>query len=482
MINSKAQVLRDFFKPIGGYMLEKNDSNHSNNRSSFTSKIGFVLAAAGSAVGLGNLWRFPYCTAKYGGGIFLLTYLILGLTFGFSLMVAEIAIGRKTRLSAIGAFNKLNPKFSFIGNLASIIPIIITPYYAVIGGWVLRFLWSYITMPANIVAATNDMGLTTFEQLITSPIEPLFWFLLFLCATVLIIIVGVEKGIEKSSTILMPMLVILIAAVAIYTCTLPGAIEGVKFYLIPKTDSFSAKTILSAMSQLFYSLSLAMGIMITYGSYMKKEINIETSVWHIEAFDFVVAFLAGLAIIPAIFACGTQEDLQAGPSLMFIILPKLFAIMKAGRIVAIIFFFLVFVAALTSSISLYETCVSIIQDAFKQKRNTATFITFIICIILGVLSALGYGPLSMIQFFGMQFLDLFDFISNSVLMPIVAFFTCVFVGYIIKPKIIIEEVESSNNTFRLKKLFTIVIKYIAPVLIVIILIASLLQAFGIIKI
>ena len=236
------------------------------------------------------------------------------------------------------------------------------------------------------------------------------------------------------------------------------------------------------MSQLFYSLSLAMGIMITYGSYMKKEINIETSVWHIEAFDFVVAFLAGLAIIPAIFACGTQEDLQAGPSLMFIILPKLFAIMKAGRIVAIIFFFLVFVAALTSSISLYETCVSIIQDAFKQKRNTATFITFIICIILGVLSALGYGPLSMIKFFGMQFLDLFDFISNSVLMPIVAFFTCIFVGYIIKPKIIIEEVESSNNTFRLKKLFTIVIKYIAPVLIVIILIASLLQAFSIIKI
>lgn len=458
-----------------------NQNENSSDRSSFSSKIGFVLAAAGSAVGLGNLWRFPYCAAKYGGGMFLFLYVILALTFGFTLMVAEIAIGRKTRLSAIGAFEKLKFEYSFIGVLASLVPIIITPYYAVIGGWVLKFLWSYITLPASVVAGANAEGHILFEQLISSPTEPIIWFILFLAATIFVIAIGVEDGIEKSSKILMPILVILVAIVAIYSCTLPGAIEGIKYYMMPNMKDLSVKTILSSMTQLFYSLSLAMGIMITYGSYMKKEINIETSVWQIEIFDAVIAFLAGLAIIPAVFACGSPEDLKAGPSLMFIILPQLFATMKAGRIIAIIFFFLVFFAALTSSISLYETCVSIIQDKFKQKRTTSIILYLIVCIIIGFLSSLGYGPLSMITFLGMQFLDLFDFISNSVLMPIVAFFTCIFVGYVIKPKAVIEEVETNGVKFKLKNLFTIVIKYVAPILIVIILVASILQAFGVIS-
>ena len=458
-------------------MINKND-NSSNNRSSFTSKLGFVLAAAGSAVGLGNLWRFPYCAAKYGGGMFLLLYIIFSLTFGFTLMVAEIGIGRKTRLSAIGAFDKLKAEYSFVGVLASLVPIIITPYYAVIGGWVLKFLWSYISLPASEVAGTNEAGLTMFEQLITSPTEPLLWFLLFLGATIFVIAIGVEKGVEQSSKILMPILVLLVAIVAVYSCTLPGAIEGIKYYIKPNMKDLSVKTVLSAMTQLFYSLSLAMGIMITYGSYMKKDINIETSVWQIEIFDTVIAFLAGLAIIPAVFACGSPENLKAGPSLMFIILPQVFATMKAGRIIAIIFFFLVFFAALTSSISLYETCVSIIQDRFKQKRTPSIVFYLFVCIIIGLLASLGYGPLSMITFLGMQFLDLFDFISNSVLMPIVAFFTCIFVGYVIKPKAIIDEVESNGVKFKLKQLFTVIIKYVAPILIIIILVASILQAFG----
>ena len=454
------------------------NKSDTTNRSSFTSKLGFVLAAAGSAVGLGNLWRFPYCAAKYGGGMFLLLYVILAVTFGFTLMVAEIAIGRKTKLSAIGAFDKLKAEYAFVGVLASLVPMIITPYYSVIGGWVLKFLWSYITMPASEVAMANAEGLTLFEQLITSPTEPILWFLIFLGATIFVIAIGVEDGIEKSSKILMPILVVLIAVVAIYSCTLPGAMEGIKYYMKPNLEDLSVKTILSAMTQLFYSLSLAMGIMITYGSYMKKDINIETSVWQIEIFDTVIAFLAGLAIIPAVFACGSPENLKAGPSLMFIILPQLFATMKAGRIIAIIFFFLVFFAALTSSISLYETCVSIIHDRFKQKRTPSIVFYLFICIIIGLLASLGYGPLSMITFLGMQFLDLFDFISNSVLMPIVAFFTCIFVGYVIKPKAVIDEVEANGVTFKLKSLFTVVIKYVAPILILIILIASILQAFG----
>ena len=459
-------------------MSEKNNFTLSNNRSSFTGKLGFVLAAAGSAVGLGNLWRFPYSAAKYGGGMFLLLYVILALTFGFAIMVAEIAIGRKTKLSAIGAFDKLKAEYSFVGVLASLVPIIITPYYAVIGGWVLKFLWMYITHSTIEIASVNEQGLTMFEQLISSPVEPLLWFLIFLGSTIFVISIGVEKGIERSSKILMPALVILVAIIAIYSCTLNGAMEGIKYYLKPNINDLSVKTILSSMTQLFYSLSLAMGIMITYGSYMKKDINIETSVWQIEIFDTLIAFLAGLAIIPAVFACGSPENLKAGPSLMFIILPQVFSKMVGGRLIAILFFFLVFFAALTSSISLYETCVSIIEDKFKQKRNPSIVFYLLICIIIGLLSSLGYGPLSMITFLDMQFLDLFDFISNSVLMPIVAFFTCIFVGYVIKPKAIIDEVESSGNTFKLKKLFTIVIKYIAPILILIILIASILQAFG----
>ena len=458
-------------------MLAKKNAQNSS-RSNFTGKIGFVLAAAGSAVGLGNLWRFPYCAAKYGGGMFLLLYVILAVTFGFALMVAEISIGRKTKLSAICAFDKLKPEYSFVGVLAALVPIIIMPYYCVIGGWVLKFLWSYITMPASQVAAIDAAGANTFTKLISSPTEPLLWFLLFIGITVFIIAIGVEKGVEGSSKILMPILVILIATLAVYCCSLPNAKEGIKYYLVPRMEDLTVKTILSAMTQLFYSLSLAMGIMITYGSYLKKDVNIETSVWQIEIFDTVIAFLAGLAIIPAVFACGSPENLKAGPSLMFIILPQLFATMKAGRIIAIIFFFLVFFAALTSSISLYETCVSIIQDKFKQKRTPSIVFTFFICIIIGLLASLGYGPLAMVTFLGMQFLDLFDFLSNSVLMPIVAFFTCIFVGYVIKPKAIIDEVETAGNKFKFKNLFVVVIKYIAPILIVIILVASLLQAFG----
>ena len=287
-------------------MSKKNGT--ASDRSSFTGRLGFVLAAAGSAVGLGNLWRFPYCTAKYGGGMFLLIYVVLAVTFGFSLMVAEIAIGRKTKLSAILAFDKLKPEYSFVGVLASIVPVIITPYYCVIGGWVLKFLWSYITHPASEVASTNAAGLTMFEQLITSPVEPILWFLIFLGFTILIIAIGVEKGIENFSKVLMPILVLLVAIVAVYSCTLPGAVDGIVYYLKPNIDNLSVKTVLTAMTQLFYSLSLAMGIMITYGSYLKKDVNIETSVWQIEIFDTLIAFLAGLAIIPAVFACGKPED------------------------------------------------------------------------------------------------------------------------------------------------------------------------------
>lgn len=444
-------------------------------RSNFTSKLGFVLAAAGSAVGLGNIWRFPYLAAKYGGGTFLLIYLILAVTFGFSLMIAEIAIGRKTGLSAIGAFQSLDKRFGFLGILASAVPIIIFPYYSVIGGWVLKYFAVFIS--GNMTTSAAD---DYFPSFISGAFEPLGWFALFLGATAIIVLFGVEKGIEKVSKILMPLLVVLTLFVAVYGLTIDGAMDGLAYYLKPHMADVSAKTILAAMGQLFYSMSLAMGIMITYGSYMKKDNNLESSVRQIEIFDTGVAFLAGLMIIPAVFAFsgGDRSQLSAGPGLMFMTLPKVFNSMKFGGVVGTLFFILVFFAALTSAISLMETIVSIFMDKLHwQRRGTCIFV-FVLALIMGIPSSLGFGPLSFISWMGMSVLDIMDFVSNSVLMPIVAFFTCIFVGFILKPKTVADEVKEGGAKFGAEKMFTVVIKWIAPIFLVLILASSIASALG----
>ena len=440
-------------------------------RSSFTGKIGFILAAAGSAVGLGNIWRFPYLAAQYGGGIFLLTYIILAVTFGFTLMTAEIALGRKTGLSAIGAFKALDKRFGFVGYLAAIVPMIILPYYSVIGGWVTKYFAVFVS--GDGVAAAQD---GYFSGFISKIGEPIFWFFLYIAATALIVFFGVEKGIEKVSKLMMPVLVVLSIFIAIYTMFIPGALDGVIYYIKPEFDNFSIKTVLAAMGQLFYSMSLAMGIMITYGSYMKKEISIETSVHNIEFFDTGVAFFAGLMIVPAVFAFsgGNAEAINAGPGLMFITLPKVFETMYGGQIIGAVFFLLVLFAALTSSISLMETVVSIFCDKFGWNRKLTCLIVFIGCLIIGLPSSLGNGMWSNITLLGMDFLSFFDFVSNSVIMPIVALLTCIFVGFVIKPKAIADEVALTGK-FKSEKLFNVVIKYVAPVCILLILISSILD-------
>ncbi|MBE6770949.1 MAG: sodium-dependent transporter [Ruminococcaceae bacterium] len=450
----------------------------SEKRSSFTGKIGFVLAAAGSAVGLGNIWRFPYLAAKYGGGIFLLVYIILAVTFGFALMAAEIALGRKTGQSAIGAFKSLDKRYSFVGVLASVIPAIILPYYSVIGGWVTKYLAVFVSGGASATAADDY-----FTGFISKTGEPVVWFLIFIALTAIIVLLGVEKGVEKVSKVMMPVLIALTIFIAVYSMFMPGAMEGVKYYLTPDFSKFSIKTVLAAMGQLFYSMSLAMGIMITYGSYMKKDVNLEKSVRQIEIFDTGIAFLAGLMIIPAVFAFsgGDESALGKGPSLMFITLPKVFDSMKGGTVIGAIFFLLVLFAALTSSISLMETVVSIVRDKFGWNRKAVCIGVLIFCIVLGLPSCFGFSIWGEIAVNGLSILDMFDFVSNSVLMPIVAFLTCIFVGYVLKPKALIEEVELSGP-FKAKKLFTVVIKYIAPVCILLILISSVLDTLGIMKI
>lgn len=453
-------------------------------RSSFSGKLGFVLAAAGSAVGLGNIWRFPYLAAKYGGGIFLLVYIILAVTFGFTLMIAEIAIGRKTGLSAIGAYKKLSKKWGFLGVITALVPMIILPYYSVIGGWVTKYSYVYITGGAH-----NASGDTFFTDFIGETYEPIVWFVLFVAIVFIIVLLGVEKGIEKASKIMMPILAVLSLIVAVFTVTMPGAWEGVLYYITPDFSKFSGTTVLAAMGQLFYSMSLAMGIMITYGSYMKKEVRIESSVRQIELFDTGIALIAGLMIVPAVFVFsgGNTADMNKGPGLMFMTLPKVFDQMGANvpwlsTAIGILFFVLVLFAALTSAISLMETVVSIVRDKLHWNRTKACIVVALGALVIGIPSCLGFSVWSGVTFFnGMSFLDLFDFLSNSVLMPIVAFLTCLFVGYVIGIKSISEEV-GLNAKFRREKMFTVMIKYIAPVCIIAILVSSVLDALGVFRI
>ncbi|MBO5340540.1 MAG: sodium-dependent transporter [Oscillospiraceae bacterium] len=451
----------------------------NEKRSSFSGSIGFVLAAAGSAVGLGNLWRFPYLAAQYGGGIFILVYIILALTFGFALMTTEIAIGRKTGLSCIGAYKALNKRFSFLGYIAWSVPIIILPYYSVIGGWVCKYIAVYLTGQG---AAAADGG-AFFGAFMSSTAAPLGWFLLFLALTAVVVIAGVEKGVEKVSKVMMPVLVVLIVGISVYVLTIPGTMEGLKYYLLPDFSKFSITTVCAAMSQLFYSMSLAMGIMVTYGSYTRKDVSLVNAVNQIEIFDTGVALLAGLMIIPALFAFQGEEGLtSAGVGLMFQTLPAVFGQMPGGSVVGLVFFVLVFFAALTSSISLMETIVSMLMDRTKLGRKMSCLVVFIVCIVLGVPSSLGFGVWGHILPLGMDFLTFFDFISNSVVMPIVALITCILVGWFVGTKAICDEVSRNGEHFGRKALYEVMVKYLAPVCLVVILVFSVLQGMGIIKV
>lgn len=449
----------------------------TQKRSKFTGKLGYVLSAAGASVGLGNIWRFPYLAAEYGGGIFLVIYIILAMTFGYTMIVAETAIGRMSQKSPVGAFGYFSKKpwAAAGGWINAIIPILIVPYYSVIGGWVVRYFIEYITGHVHDLAGDD-----AFTAMITSGLTSEIWFLIFTILSLTIIFMGVQGGIERVSRLMMPVLVVLAAIVCIYSMTRPGAGAGIRYFLIPNVKHFSWMTVVSAMGQMFYSLSIAMGILITFGSYMKKDVSIEGATRQVEFFDTLIAVMAGLMIIPAVFAFSgdkAAENLQAGPSLMFITMPKIFDSMGFGNVIGAVFFLLVLFAALTSAIALEESAVSTFEDQLGWSRKKATLIIGAVMIFPGSLSALGYGPLSGIKVFGMSFLDFFDFLTNSVMMPIAAFATCMLVVFVIGRKKIAEEVLKGGG-FRRQAIFNFTIKWLAPVFVIIILISSVASAFG----
>ncbi|MBS7286675.1 MAG: sodium-dependent transporter [Kiritimatiellae bacterium] len=469
-------------------------------RASWSGQVAFILAAAASAIGLGNLWRFPYLAAQYGGGTFIVIYLALVMTLGFTLMLTEISVGRKTQQSQLTAYTCLSRGWGFLGFLGTVIPLLIVPYYCVIGGWVIYYFKAYCQMAftgVNLMGESANLSGEFFSSFISSPFAPFGYGVIFIFASSAVIMLGVKNGIEKSNLVMMPILFLMAILISVYVITMPGSGDGIKYYLVPNMrclttadGNFSiallGKTLLGATGQMFYSLSLAMGIMITYGSYMKKGDSIEKCVRRIEIFDTLVALLAGLMIIPVVYLfavkTGTPVDeaMKAGPGLMFITLPKVFASLgSSGAYVGMAFFLLVIFAAATSAISLYEACVASVCDLLKLERKAATFFTGALILSLSTFSALGYGAWSKVTLFGMQFLDFFDFITNSVLMPIVAGITCIFVGWVIKPRAIIDECEAGGTTMKAKAFYSFMVRYLAPALMVALLISEVCRALKI---
>ena len=450
-----------------------------HKRSAFSGKIGFVLSAAGASVGLGNIWRFPYLAAKYGGGIFLLVYILLAVTFGYTMIVAETALGRMTHKSPVSAYAHFGKGkgIRFGGWINAIIPILIVPYYSVIGGWVIHYLAEYLCGRGSNLAVDGY-----FSAFITNGLQAELAFLLFSLFTLGIIFAGVRNGVERVSKVMMPVLVVLSLVIAGYSVTRPGALAGVKYFLVPNPKNFSWMTVVTAMGQMFYSLSIAMGILVTFGSYMKKDVSIEESTENVEVFDTAIAIMAGLMIIPAVFSFsgGNPETLQAGPSLMFITLPKVFASMGFGTATGIVFFILVLLAALTSAVSLMETSVSTFMDELHWSRKKCCGLMVVIMIVLGTASSMGYGLLDFIRIFGMNFLDFFDFMTNSVMMPLAALATCILILRVVGIDGMVKEIEQSSP-FRRKKLYRVFIKYFAPICLIIILLSSIANVLGIIS-
>lgn len=462
-----------------------------HKRSSFGGTIGFVLAAAGSAVGLGNIWRFPYLAAKDGGGLFIIIYLILALTFGFSLLTTEVSIGRKAKQGPLTAYSKIKKGWGFLGVLGCLVPAIIMPYYCVIGGWVVKYLWVFLK--GDGVSAAEDGYFTSF---ITGTYEPIIMMAIFFFAVAFIIFLGVNKGIESMSKVIMPILIVLVVGIAVFSLTIKHeaadgtvrtGLQGLKILLVPDLNGITAgkflNVLVDAMGQLFFSLSVAMGIMIAYGSYVSDKANLSKSINQIEIFDTVVAVLAGVMIVPAVFTFMGQEGLaSSGPGLMFISLPKVFAAMgKAGNIIGFLFFAMVLFAALTSAISIMEAVVSSFIDTFKMSRIKATVLEGAIALVGAFVVCLGYNKLYFEAKLpiadGVQILDILDYISNNILMPIVSISTCILIGWVVKPKTVIDEVEKSGGKMGRKRLYVVMIKYVAPVLLFVL----FLKSVGIIK-
>ena len=455
-------------------------------RSSFSGALGFVMASAGSAVGLGNIWRFPYLVAKNGGGVFLITYLILVVTFGFALLVSEVAIGRKTKCSPIMAYKALRPKWKWLGSLTVLVPFLVIPYYGVVGGWVLKYALVYLTGHGSDAANGSY-----FYDFLASPIQPIVFMLIFLLLTFLMVQGEISSGIERVSKALMPILIIIIIGISIYGLTISDTkdgvtttgIDGLLVYLIPNVSGLSVTdyigVLVDAMGQLFFSISVASGVMIAFGSYLGDKENITRNIGLIELFDTGVAFLAGVMIIVPLYVFFGEEAMSAsGSSLLFVAMPEVFERLgTAGHIIGGVFFIMVFLAALTSSAPMMEAVVSSWTEKYNMSRRKAVCIDAIASVIIGIVVCLGYNifyfDVSLPDGSSGQILDVLDYVSSNIIMPVVALLSCILIGWVLKPDIVISEVTKNGEKFKRQKIFSVIIKFIAPVLLFVLLLQSL---------
>lgn len=446
----------------------------TEKREQWGSRIGFILATAGSAVGLGNIWRFPYAAGENGGAAFIFIYLAAVILIGFPLMSTEVALGRKTQKNPIGAFAALAPSKSWhlVGVLIVTVAAFILSYYSIIGGWSLAY------MTKSVVHGFKP-GIN-YEELFGGHISqiwtPIIWHGLFMILTLTIIESGVIEGIQKWSKILMPSLFILLVIMSVRSLTLPGASEGVKFFLKPDFSDISFGTVQAAVSQAFYSLSIGMGPLITYGSYLGKDDNIPDNVGWVAGADTIVAIIAGLAIFPAVFAMGYDPD--AGAGLAFITLPAVFSQMPGGSIFGFVFFLLLSVAALTSSMSLLEVVVAWLIDEKGWNRRKASIGLGIIIFVLGLPATLGYSALGHIKIWGMDLLDTYDFITNNMVLPITGLFTCLFAAYVWEVKNVKKELNNPEGKIKFGSLYGILMKVVIPIALCFIMIMNLIEKFG----
>ena len=431
----------------------------------WTSKIGFILATAGAAIGLGNLWKFPYLMGRNGGFPFLVAYLFFIVILGVPVMITEMSLGRKTRHNPVRAYQDIHPRAKAVGIFGVLAAFLILSYYSVIGGWILKYFFSYLTT----LQAPAD-----FNAFIGGSWEPIIWFGIFMVLTVGICLYGI-KGIEKASTFMMPMLFILLIIIIVRSVTLPGASEGLLFIFKPNMESFHLESINAALGQVFYSLSLCMGITVTYGSYLNKKENIPNSCIKVAVLDTMVAVLAGIAIFPAVFAFGLEPG--QGPGLIFGTLPKVFSSIKGGAFFAIIFFMLIFLAALTSAIALLEVSVSYALERWKFGRKKTVIVTGILIFLIGIPSTLSFGVLGDVTILNYSVFDFIGMITDNILLPIGGLLMCYYIGWKWSPKYLVEEIEQEGIIFKWKKIWIFCVKFITPILVLIVTISGFINVY-----
>lgn len=439
----------------------------TNDRASFGSRLGVILAAAGSAVGLGNIWRFPYMTGENGGAAFILVYIGCVLLFGAPIMMAEFAIGRRARSNTARAFRTLAPdtKWNWVGRMEVLAGFLILSYYAVVAGWTLQYIVE--AAAGNFSASAPGNYVESYNAFISNPWVPVLWTVLFLLGTHLIVVKGVEKGIERSSKVMMPMLFILLVVLAVCSLSLPGAGRGVEFLLKPDFSKVDGDVLLAAMGQAFFSLSLGMGCMCTYASYFKPDTDLPKTAFSVSVVDTLVAILSGLVIFPAAFSVDIRPD--SGPGLLFVTLPNVFhqafgGVPLVAGVLGVMFYILLALAALTSTISLHEVVTAYLHEEFSLSRRKAAGLVTAGCVVLGTFCSLSFGVGKDYTLFGMTLFDLFDYVTAKLMLPVSAFFVSVFTGWYLDRRIVCDELTNSG-TIRLRvcRLVVFLLKFVAPI-------------------